>query len=182
MLLFAIALAGTAPPDLTSGDVASLVSLYDRLCLQAFPDDEAIGKAVEAEGGVRLADVRQYLHDDPGIGWALTDGRGQTIVTVEKPPYHACAVRRSLPVETVDLAPFDRAVASFQKTHGKLEKMPPVAFEVNGQHSIGTAWARTLPDGGGDMHMRFENRPIARGPNIPLLEIRFVHQQAAPPR
>ena len=178
MLTLALAINAVASPPPPNA-VADLAALYDKVCLQAFPDDAAVERFMATTAAVRLTEVRRYLHDDPGIGWDLPDAGGKTIVTIEAPPYHACAVRREMPVETVDLAAFHTLADRFEAANGTFEKMAPMKFDINGQHSVGAARARMFPDGSGEALMVFENRPIAPTPGMAPLEIRFVHQRAS---
>lgn len=76
-----------------------LVVVFIELCLGRFPDraDLAEGRmSRDTQLSPMTADqVRNYLKDDPGRGWTYQTGTGNYVVTVEDPPYKACAVRRT---------------------------------------------------------------------------------------
>src|SRR5690242_20572575 len=73
-----------ANPADPAAQLAELIGLYDSVCLRAFPDDAAVARTVEAQGGTPMsaAEVRIYLHDDPGRGWNLTGRTGTFRITV----------------------------------------------------------------------------------------------------
>ena len=83
---------------------ARLVALFSRFCLQRFPDQPDLAQGETAMTPMPPGMIQRYLHADPGRGWVNHED-GDTVVTIEDPPYHACAVRRMYPA-----APrFDRA-------------------------------------------------------------------------
>jgi len=85
-----------------------MIALYDEICLRAFPDDKAAGDAVARHGATPLTDaqVRVLLHEDPGIGWAVDGRTGRFNVTIEAPPFHACAVRTMTAAGFPDFGPY----------------------------------------------------------------------------
>lgn len=91
--------AAAPAPDSKPDDprVADLQRLFSDLCIRKFPDDVALASAVETVGGTAMTaeEVKARLHDDPGRGWKITAGQASFNVTLEAPPYHACAVRIS---------------------------------------------------------------------------------------
>ena len=82
------------PPD-PAAQLAEQIELFDSVCLRAFPDDAAVARAMEGRGATPMgeAEIRIYLHDDPGRGWNLTGRTGTFRITVEAPPFHACGIR-----------------------------------------------------------------------------------------
>lgn len=92
MLLAGAALAQDQPsapvPD-------EFVRLFTGYCLAKFPDDDALKDKAQADKREPLtaAQVQSYLHADPGVGWLVGED-GKYVLTVEQPPYHACAIRR----------------------------------------------------------------------------------------
>ncbi|MDB5693166.1 MAG: hypothetical protein JWO81_2229, partial [Alphaproteobacteria bacterium] len=73
--------AGAAPltyhrpvpaPD-AAAQLAEMVALFDEICLKAFPDDAAVARAMAERHATAMipADVRVYLHEDPGVGWEI---------------------------------------------------------------------------------------------------------------
>lgn len=113
-----------------AGAGAELVGLYTDLCLNRFPDEAKLAAAVRERGMTALGPeaVKQYLHDDPGRGWTARTAAGSYVVTIENPPYHACAVRR------LDAAPpsfrdtYQRAVTTWAAAQGRgsLRDYPPM--------------------------------------------------------
>ena len=89
--------APSPAPDSKPDDprVADLQQLFSDLCIKKFPDDAALASAVESAGGTAMTaeEVKARLHDDPGRGWKVIAGQASFSVTLEAPPYHACAVR-----------------------------------------------------------------------------------------
>lgn len=74
-----------------------LVDVFGRMCLKRFPDREVTQGELVPVHELGPDGVRRYLHDDPGRAWQLDADGGTYIVTVEAPPYSACAVRRKYP-------------------------------------------------------------------------------------
>jgi hypothetical protein len=73
-----------------------LADLFGDLCLTRFPDDKALEEAVGKRQLQPMTQdqVKLVLHEDPGHGWLLKTATGTYVITIENPPYHACAVRR----------------------------------------------------------------------------------------
>jgi hypothetical protein len=106
--------AATAPP--VSDEFVGLFSSY---CLQKFPDDEALTTQASSDQREALTDaqVKTFLHSDPGQGWVLAGADGKYVLTTERPPFHACAVRR-YSGQVLDGAPFVAAARSFAVARG----------------------------------------------------------------
>lgn len=118
-------------PQTADGDrLVRMVKIYDAICLRAFPDDHATDAAAVAMGGTPLpADkIAIYLHDDPGRGWTIADGDGVFVVTVEAPPYHACAVRRETANGFADLSAYERVADAYIAAHGPFS--PPSELDI----------------------------------------------------
>lgn len=102
--------ASCAAPDLPGGPTAAdaaqvpeeastgLALAFAQLCLARFPDRDDL-----AEGGmppdtrlVLLSDevAQRFLYTDPGRAWTYRTPYGEYVVTVQDPPYRACAVRK----------------------------------------------------------------------------------------
>jgi hypothetical protein len=92
--------APNGKPENVAG-VSELTSTFLNFCLDAFPDDHAVSAKADQGGFHELSDeqVRTFLKGDPGRGWARRIKDNIVIVSVEAPPYHACAVRTFLPTE-----------------------------------------------------------------------------------
>ena len=101
-------LGGAAAREAGPADVEQMVQLFDGVCLRAFPERGAVDRAVAQAGGVamRPGQVRAFLHDDPGRGWMLARPEATYVVTIEDPPYRACAVRRMTPSGFPTVAPY----------------------------------------------------------------------------
>jgi hypothetical protein len=97
--LAAVIVLGATPARADDPDpaVIQLLGMFATICLDTFPDDAAVEKLVaERKFDVMAEDrLRRLLGTDPGMGWVLTTGRGQYLLTIELPPYHACAVRKA---------------------------------------------------------------------------------------
>ena len=94
-----IAIPASATRQQPDNAGTELVVVFIELCLGRFPD-----RANLVEGRIsqdtRLSpmpadQVRNYLKDDPGRGWIYQTETGNYVVTIEDPPYRACAVRRT---------------------------------------------------------------------------------------
>ena len=101
------------PPDPVA-QRDEMIALYDEICLRAYPDEDAAAAAAARHGGTALTaeQVQIYLHDDPGIGWAVDGRTGRFTVTIERsPPYRGCAVRTMTAAGFADLGPY-QAIAT----------------------------------------------------------------------
>jgi len=81
--------------------VAELIRVFDDMCLNSFPDDGAVAAKAQAAGYAALTDaqVRVFLHSDPGRGWDVRVKDQVMALTIELPPFHSCAVRSMLPTD-----------------------------------------------------------------------------------
>jgi hypothetical protein len=73
-----------------------LLDMFGEICLRRFPKDDIMQKYIKEKAYPALApdQVRRFLKADPGIGWFRNrTGGGKYIITLEYPPFHACAVR-----------------------------------------------------------------------------------------
>ncbi|HEU4550645.1 MAG TPA: hypothetical protein VFS01_13175 [Rhizomicrobium sp.] len=104
------------PAAPVSGEFVSLFSDY---CLKQFPDDKALTERAAGEGHRPLspAEVGAFLHVDPGVGWMIAGRETSYVLTVQVPPYHACALRRYSDTP-LDGAPFIAAARSFAAMTG----------------------------------------------------------------
>lgn len=134
MVRFRIAIAGmllaslsvTAPVyafDAADPTVANeMADLFSSFCIDKFPDDAALAGWADAKKAQVMTpeQVQQFLHQDPGHGWNLQTQTGLYVITVEEPPYSACAVRRmtpaGLPTVKIYKDAIDRYVASKHAT------------------------------------------------------------------
>ncbi len=132
--LFAcLAAQAQTPPSVPDDELAALFAAF---CLDAFPVVAKLDRTVADRKAVAMKpdEVKALLHDDPGRGWTLRTSEALYAVTVEAPPYNACAVRRMTPVgvsgvKNYYLAAVNRYVAG---KNGKLANLPPQKSNLNG--------------------------------------------------
>lgn len=115
LLLAATARAQDAAPPVSD----EFVGLFSAYCLQKFPDDDALATQASSDQREALTDaqVKTFLHSDPGRGWLLAGVDSKYVLTTERPPFHACAVRRYSD-QVLDGAPFVAAARSFAVARG----------------------------------------------------------------
>jgi len=174
--------ANTARPPVS----AEFVDLFSAYCLKRFPDDTSLAAQAVGDGHRALspAEVGSFLHVDPGLGWMIAGHETSYVLTVQVPPFHACAVRRYS--ETLlDSAPFIAAARAFAASEGH-KLAPPLARDRpigNGIVSSGLYFQELDGDGKplSEAFMFFAVRypAVARAdgaPSKPFWEIRFVRQ------
>lgn len=174
------------PPDPVA-QLAEMVALYDRVCLHAFPNEAAAARAVARYRATPLspADVRRFLHDDPGIGWQIEGRTGRFHLTIEQsPPYHACAVRTMTAAGFSDLSPYRSVTARYERG-GRFEEITPIDRVVGDLRIVGGGDRRIDPDGSSESLLFAITTPAgeARAGGMTAVEVRFAHQyyrQAAP--
>jgi hypothetical protein len=160
-----------------------MIDLYENICINAFPKDKDVDAAMAQLGATPMTrdEVSIFLHDDPGRGWRVTSGETVFNVTVEAPPYHACAVRVNLDREFADLGRYSELTDAYEKAHGEFFRMPPIEMDIGSDvHSRAVALQRVTPSGQGDSLFYFVNSPTAAAAanGAKGVEIRFVHQMA----
>jgi hypothetical protein len=107
--------ASSVPPD-----AQEMADIFNVFCLRAFPDDRAIDAAAAQDKLTAMspAQVKQYLHDDPGRGWYDRTSLATYAITIEHPPVRACAVRRMTGSGFSTAAPYLAAVNAYAATRG----------------------------------------------------------------
>ena len=188
-MLAATMLAGQQSPYAPPANVDpvaqrdEMIALYDEICLRAFPDDKAAGDAAARHNATPLTDaqVRIYLHDDPGMGWSLQGRTGRFTVTIEAPPYHACAIRTMTARGFADFGPY-QALANRYEAGGGYRAMNRVQFTRDNLEVAGGGERRATPDGGTETLLVIVTTPTReyRDRGETGVEIRFTHQFAAP--
>lgn len=174
------------PPDPVA-QLAEMVALYDEVCLRAFPDDDAAARAATRYRAVPLsrAELRRFLHDDPGIGWQISGRTGRFDLTIEQsPPYHACAVRTMTAAGFADMGPYQMLAARFERGRG-FERITPMDRVVRDLRIAGGGERRIDPDGGSESLLIAITTPAGdyRARGMTAVEVRFAHQyyrQTAP--
>ena len=129
-----------------------MVGLFTGPCLAKFPDDAAVESYAASEKLTPMTEeqVRQLLGTDPGMGWIRQTDSGTYRLTIEKPPYHACALRK-----TFDKAP--KALKSYYflmlslwaagSKPGDLTEQPAQSAEVGSLPTRVYLYLLTAPDG-----------------------------------
>lgn len=170
----------TNPPDpIAQRD--ELIALYDEICLRAFPDEAAAERAALAHHATPLsgADVRRFLHDDPGVGWALPGHTGRFDVTIERsPPYRACAVRTMTANGFADLGPYQALAARFEQGR-TFQRITPIDQDFGDLHVAGGGEQYFGPDGRGGESLLIALTRVAdahRRSGDTAIEVRFSHQ------
>lgn len=130
--------------------VVDLQRLFSDFCVKKFPDDAALASAVEMAGGTAMTaeEVKARLHDDPGRGWQIAAGEANFNVTLEAPPYHACAVRISAekPVVGKGIVEMLKSVAAEQK-HGLSKPLVLPAVPIGGVVTLAVSYDVMNEDG-----------------------------------
>ncbi len=113
-----------------------MIDIFAAVCLHKFPDDAAVRQfAVDKQLAVMPENVvHQLLGTDPGQGWLQDTEHGRYLLTIEMPPYHTCAIRKS------DTAAPDFLPALFlvlgtwaaKEPGASLKSLPPQNVQVEG--------------------------------------------------
>lgn len=160
-----------------------MIALYDQVCLQAFPDDKAVESAMTGFGAAELtpAQVRTYLRDDPGRGWRVESGGTSFTVTLEAPPFHACAVRVMVDTPFTDLGSYPGIAAAYEQAHGGgFRAMQPMERDLDDIHIYGTGDQKVTGTGGESLFY-IVYTPLKKATDAgapPQSEIRLAHQIA----
>lgn len=185
MLVQVEAPAPTPPASAVVADprMAQMATLYDEICLKAFPDDGKLDKVVKAKGATALTpeEVRVTLVDDPGHGWRIADPGGDILVILELPPYHACSVRWSGPVGAPDWAPYQAVIAPYLAARSGWATLPPTQMDRGDVHISATMTGR-MDARGSEALMIFDQTPLdptRRAAPDTKADRRFVHQLRA---
>lgn len=165
---------------------AEFVDLFSSYCLHQFPDDGAVRAQATGEGQRPLspAEVGSFLHVDPGTGWMIAGHETSYVLTVQVPPYHACALRRYSDVP-LDGTPFIDAAKQFAALTGH-KLAPPLMRQRdigNGIVSSGIYFQelddkdKPLSEAFMFFTVRYPAVTRADGvPSKPFWEVRFVRQ------
>jgi len=107
-------------PSPSVADIQEMAGIFDGMCLRAFPDEAAVAKHAAELDAKRMsrAQVKSYLHDDPGYGWYVTTSVATYAITVEQPPYRACGVRRMTPAGFSTVRPYLEAIRNYAASNG----------------------------------------------------------------
>ena len=170
-MLAVVALAGSAraqkssnniyiPPDAVNEQDApgtALVDAFGHFCLHHFPgparmEDVAPGQVT----ALPPARVRDFLHDDPGRGWVYKADGGEYVVTVEDPPYHTCAVRRTYATPPRYRMPWLMLTGLWAASEGRgpFQDTPPQTIQRDGM--VIEAEGRTLKGAAEDLFLEIK--------------------------
>jgi hypothetical protein len=113
-----------------------MIEMFAAACLAKFPDDVALRQYTIERRLATMPDdvVHQLLGTDPGQGWFQDTARGRYLLTLEMPPYHTCAIRRTDSAVPDFLAPFSLLLATWAATQSgaSLKQLPSQNAQVGG--------------------------------------------------
>ncbi len=127
--LAALVALGATPVRAVEPAAAELIDLFAGVCLGKFPDDAAVRQFATEKRLAAMPDdtVRQLLGTDPGQGWFQVTALGRYLLTIELPPYHTCAIRKTDGAPPDFLASFSLLLATWAATQSgaSLGPLPP---------------------------------------------------------
>lgn len=172
-----------APP---AEQLAEMLTIYEDVCLVAFPDDAATDRRAQALGGQAMSAerVRSLLHDDPGRGFVFAGRTARFELTIENPPYHACAVRTMTASGFPDVAPYLALAGRYTAAHGRFRDAGPLDLSRDGLQILATAKQADLGGGriDGLLVLLTQVDQAHRQPGETAVEVRFAHQIYDPAR
>lgn len=180
MLIFLAAAAAAISPTDADQRMSRMVSLYEKVCLNAFPDDEAVEAIMTTQNVRELtpAEVKVTMRDDPARGWAL-EAENAT-VWVEFPPFHACSVRWNTP-QVGNLQSYRAVAEKYESNLSGFHPMPPYEVDQGNIHIRATGEKRILPDQSTESLFVIDQRitdPDRLAAGETGVVLRFVHQFA----
>jgi hypothetical protein len=164
------------PADVTEADkkaAGEIVGLFLGPCLGEFPRDAAVESYAKEKGLTPMteAEIRAVLKQDPGEGWVGKVDSSPYELTLEKPPYHACAIRRRFTARPKAVPSyFFLAVALWSvPSKNTLAEQQPPSLQADGMPTEAHSYLLkgpdgrnleqflvlmvTLPDGGYEVHL-----------------------------
>jgi hypothetical protein len=149
------------PADATEADkkaAGELVGIFSGPCLGKFPDDNAVESYTKEKNltPMTVAEIRHLLGPDPGMGWIGQASSTRYLLTIEKPPYHTCAIRKMFtsPPRAVRSYYFlALALWAVASKHGTVTEQPPQSLEIEGRPT--QAYVYPLTDAGGTAREQF---------------------------
>jgi len=112
-----------------------LAGLYSAFCLEAFPVAASLDKLAGSKQGAAMKpeEVAALLHKDPGRGWFVRTPQAVYGISVEYPPFNACAIRRMTPVGVSGVTHYIALVNKYVAAkNGKLVNLPPQKTNMQG--------------------------------------------------
>lgn len=137
-----------------------LLDVFGEICLSRFPKDDVIQKYMKEKAYPALTpeQVKMFLKADPGIGWFhARAGGGQYIITLEYPPFHACAVRaryNKMPDYKVGLSLFIGVWAANETVN--MRELPPQAQTLGNQKIVARLFEVQRTTKGAELIMAIE--------------------------
>jgi hypothetical protein len=148
------------PANVTDAEkiaAAHIIEDFSAPCIESFPDDAAVEAFASEQKLAPMpeSEVRRLLGRDPGEGWI---GRGQSgiyTLTIEKPPFHTCAVRVPFTGSPdAVIGQYSFVVSLWAATeHDNMASQPPISVEIAGHPTV--AYVYELTDLGGKPLGRF---------------------------
>lgn len=147
-----------SPEDARENDPAgtALVEAFATFCLDRFPSARVEDVAPGRVQALSPARVREYLHDDPGHGWLYRAPDGEYVLTIEDPPYHTCAVRRTYARPPHYRLPWLLQTGTWAAKAGRGPFQPSEPQVVRQNGLLIEASGRMLPGGGGDVFLELK--------------------------
>jgi hypothetical protein len=137
-----------------------LLGMFGEICLRRFPKDDIMQKYIKEKAYPALTpeQVKLFLKADPGIGWFRNRaGGGKYIITLEHPPYHACAVRTmysKMPDYKVGLSLFLGVWAANETAN--MREMPPQEQTAGNQKIVARLYEVQRAASGAEMIIAIE--------------------------
>lgn len=158
--------------------VARMAALYDQVCLNAFPDDDAVAGLMSAQNATELSqeEVKVTMGNDPARAWRLADGTAT--VWIEFPPFHTCSVRWSAS-EIGDLQPYHVVAERYMSASLGFRPIETMDADQGSIHIHVVGEDRVLANQSReslfviDQHI---NDPKRRAAGETGVTVRFVHQ------
>ena len=126
------------PPESDGADkqaAADFLRVFLDPCQGKFPDDAAVAQYAKDKDltAMSAGEVAELLGKDPGVGWVQHDESGTYLLTVEGPPYHACAVRTNFAHKPLALRSYLALElgVTFANAGDRLVEQPPISLEQN---------------------------------------------------
>lgn len=184
-MLLSVLLALVSGTSASEADqrLSDMATLYEQVCLKAFPDDMAVENLMKAQDARELSpdQVKVTMGNDPARAWELKGG-GAT-VWIEFPPFHACSVRWNTS-QIGDLGAYRRTADTYERGLAGFRPMAPIDGDQGAIHIHAIGDQRVMQDQGAeslmviDQHISDPKRREAAETGVVL---RFVHQFAPPP-
>jgi len=164
-----------APPaDPQKDAVGELLDLFAAFCLMKFPDDAAAETYGSARGFKPMPPerLRGLLGQDPGVGYLYETGQGTYAVTIERPPFHTCAIRKRFTRSPEMKGRYVTTLNLWAGTQrqGKLSELPTQHPTISGAPTVAYLWDLARSDGkGAEKFMLFITTAAGEEPEIRLV-------------